>query len=88
MVADLVVGADEAFGDMAWVRTVEEVVADGWLGPVVTAPARRRLGDVALVPFEPVAFVDPAEHTSLHLIGRHGSLTSDEVLVPALCAVT
>ena len=88
MVADLVAGADEAFGDMAWVRTVEEVVADGWLGPVVTATARRRLGDVALVPFEPVAFVDPAEHTSIHLIGRHGSLTSDEVLVPALCAVT
>ena len=86
--ADLVAGAVEAFSDVAWVRSVDEVVADGWLGPVVTGIARRRLGDVALVPFDPVAFVDPAEHTSIHLIGRHGSLTAEEVLVPALCAVT
>jgi len=54
----------------------------------VSGSARRRLGDVAVVPHEPVAIVDPAEHTSIHLIGRHGSLTPDEVLVPALCAVT
>ena len=85
---DLAAGAFEAFSDVAWVRTVDEVVADGWLGPVVTGTARGRLGDVALVPFEPVAFVDPGEHLSIHLIGRHGSLTTDEVLVPALCAVT
>jgi len=85
---DLAAAAGEAFGDVAWVRTVDELVADGWLGPVVTGSARRRLGDVAVVPFEPVAVVDPAEHTSIHLIGRHGSLTADEVLVPALCAVT
>ena len=86
--ADLAAGAVEAFSDVAWIRTVEEVVVDGWLGPVVTGTARRRLGDVALVPFEPVAFVDPVEHISIDLIGRHGSLTTDEVLVPALCAVT
>ena len=86
--ADLAAGAVEAFSDVAWIRTVDEVVVDGWLGPVVTGAARRRLGDVALVPFEPVAFVDPVEHISIDLIGRHGSLTTDEVLVPALCAVT
>jgi len=86
--ADLAVEAGEAFSDVAWVRTADEVVANGWLGPVVTGAARRRLGDVALVPFEPVAFVDPVEHISIHLIGRHGSLTADEVMVPALCAVT
>ncbi|MDG1463776.1 MAG: PglZ domain-containing protein, partial [Acidimicrobiales bacterium] len=85
---DLAAAAAEAFGEVAWVRSVDQVVADGWLGPVVTGSARRRLGDVAVVPHEPVAIVDPAEHTSIHLIGRHGSLTSDEVFVPALCAVT
>jgi hypothetical protein len=85
---DLAGAAAEAFGEVAWVRSVDQVVADGWLGPVVTGSARRRLGDVAVVPHEPVAIVDPAEHTSIHLIGRHGSLTSDEVFVPALCAVT
>lgn len=85
---DLAAAAAESFGEVAWVRSVDQVVADGWLGPVVTGSARRRLGDVAVVPHEPVAIVDPAEHTSIHLIGRHGSLTSDEVFVPALCAVT
>lgn len=85
---DLLAAADEAFGDVAWVRSLEQVVADGWFGPRVTGVARRRLGDVALVPYEPVGFVDTAEHTSIELIGRHGSLTADEVLVPALCAVT
>lgn len=87
-VTDLAAAAAEAFGEVAWVRSVDQVVADGWLGPVVTGSARRRLGDVAVVPYEPVAIVDPAEHVSIHLIGRHGSLTADEVLVPALCAVT
>ena len=86
--SELAAAAGEAFGDMAWVRSVDQVVADGWFGPVVTGSARRRLGDVAVVPHEPVAIVDPAEHASIHLIGRHGSLTADEVLVPALCAVT
>ncbi len=86
--ADLAAAAGEAFADVAWVRTIDEVAADGWLGPVVSGSARRRLGDVAVVPHEPVAIVDPAEHTSIHLIGRHGSLTPDEVLVPALCVVT
>ncbi len=85
---ELAAAASEAFSDVAWVRSVDQVVADGWLGPIVTGSARRRLGDVAVVPHEPVAIVDPAEHTSIHLIGRHGSLTADEVLVPALCAVT
>ena len=85
--ADLVTEARNAFSDVAWVRTLDEVAAAGWLGPVMTGAARQRLGDVAVVPFEPVAIVDPVEHISIHLIGRHGSLTADEVLVPALCAV-
>ena len=85
---DLLAAADEAFRDVAWVRSLDQVVTDGWLGPIVTGVARRRLGDVAVVPYEPVGLIDTAEHTSIELIGRHGSLTSDEVLVPALCAVT
>ena len=78
----------DAFGDMAWVAPVGRVVSDGWLGPLVTEAARRRLGDVALVAHQPVAFVDAAEHTSIHLIGRHGGLTDAELDVPALAVVT
>ena len=41
-----------------------------------------RLGDVALLPFEPIAFMDPADTGENRLASRHGSLTTDEMLVP------
>ncbi len=74
-------------GDTAWVVTREQVVEEGWLGVVVTDAAFNRLGDVALVAREAVAFVEPADGGSLKLIGRHGSLTSAEMLVPLLASV-
>ena len=43
-----------------------------------------RLGDVALVPFVPTAFLDPADTGELRLMARHGSLTADEMLIPLL----
>ena len=46
-----------------------------------------RLGDVALLPHAPIAFVDPADTGENRLYSRHGSLTSDEMLVP-LVALT
>lgn len=48
--------------------------------------AAARLGDVALVPREPVAFVDPADSGPYELIGRHGSLTAEEMLVPLIAS--
>jgi hypothetical protein len=36
---------------------------------------------------EGIGFVDPAEVIPIQLIGRHGSLTPEEMLVPALGAV-
>jgi predicted AlkP superfamily pyrophosphatase or phosphodiesterase len=77
----------DAFGDIAWVRTKEQVVAEGWFGPTVTAAASSRLGDVALVAKGVHAFVDPADTGPYRLIGRHGSLTSAEMRVPLLAAV-
>jgi hypothetical protein len=51
------------------------------------APAvRSRLGDVALVAFEPVSFHDPEDSGPFELICRHGSLTSAEVNVPLVGA--
>ncbi len=41
-----------------------------------------RLGDVALIPHGPIAFIDPADTGESRLQSRHGSLTSDEMLVP------
>ncbi|MXW41628.1 MAG: alkaline phosphatase family protein [Acidimicrobiia bacterium] len=73
------------------VATVEQVLDEGWFGPNVSPQARQRMGDVALVPQEPVAFLVPASKKrsnkkKFELIGRHGSLTSAEVLVPCLGA--
>jgi hypothetical protein len=76
--------AEGAHGNTAWVRSVEQVIDDEWFGPVVTDAARSRLGDVALVAKGQHYFLDPADAPRIELIGRHGSLTSDEMLVPML----
>jgi predicted AlkP superfamily pyrophosphatase or phosphodiesterase len=71
-------------GDDAWVVTREQVISDGWLGPVVTDASASRLGDVALVARRDVAFHDPQDTGPYELVGRHGSLTSAEMRVPLL----
>ncbi|HEY8544204.1 MAG TPA: alkaline phosphatase family protein [Acidimicrobiales bacterium] len=73
-------------GDLAWVVTRDQAVADGWFGPKVQGAALSRLGDVAIVAREDVAFYDPHDTGPYELIGRHGSLTSAEMLVPLLTA--
>lgn len=81
---DLYKAADEAHGDEAWVRTRQQLVDEGWFGGPLTAEVADRLGDVALVAREPVAFLDPADTGETLLAARHGSLTSAEMLVPLL----
>ena len=78
--------ATEHHGADAWVVTRDEIVAGGWFGPVVTEAARSRLGDVALVARTNVAFHDPQDVGPYELVGRHGSLTPAEMLVPLLAA--
>jgi hypothetical protein len=43
-----------------------------------------RLGDVAVAPFEATAILDPADTREQLMVGRHGSLTAAEMLVPLL----
>jgi predicted AlkP superfamily pyrophosphatase or phosphodiesterase len=78
--------AQEQYGDVAWVVTREQVIDQGWFGPLVSPPVAARLGDVALVTHALVAFDDPREGGHMQLICRHGSLTADEMLVPLLAA--
>lgn len=73
-------------GDQAWVRTLAEIEMEGWFGPTLSAAARDRLGDVALVARDDVSFSDPADTGVFQLIGRHGSLTPAEMRVPLLAA--
>lgn len=82
--ADVQAAAAERFGHLAWVRSLDEVVEDGWLGGRPTRAVCARLGDVALVPHAPTAFLDPADTGEQRLVSRHGSLTAAEMLVPLL----
>jgi hypothetical protein len=84
---ELLAAATEHFGRQAWVLSRDQLLDEGWLGPgTVTASIRRRLGDVVLAPHAPVAFVDPALPNEAKLVGAHGSLTADEMLVPLVAA--
>ena len=85
--ADLLAAASAKHEDVAWVVSREQVLDEGWFGPVVSPPVQARLGDVALVAHQPISFDDPADTGPYPLICRHGSLTADEVLVPLLTAI-
>jgi predicted AlkP superfamily pyrophosphatase or phosphodiesterase len=83
-VGDVAATASALYGDVAWVRSREQLIAEDWLGGVPSDAIAARLGDVALVPFAPIAFLDPADTGELRLKARHGSLTEAEMLVPLL----
>lgn len=78
--------AAEAHADTGWVVSRDQTIDEGWFGPTVRDAVRTRLGDVALVARSPVAYHDPLDTGPYHLIGRHGSLTEDEMLVPFIAA--
>ena len=78
--------AREHHSDTAWVVSAEQVLDERWFGSKVLPEVRARLGDVALVAREPVAYDDPTDTGPYELIGRHGSMTSAEVYVPLLVA--
>ena len=71
-----------AYGHEAWVRTYDQVEAEGWFGGALDEVVRARVGDVAIVPHAPIGYLDPADQGDATLICRHGSLTEDEMLVP------
>jgi Type I phosphodiesterase / nucleotide pyrophosphatase len=81
---DVAAMASDLHGDVAWVVTKEQMIGEGWLGGVPSPDVSARLGDVALVPFAPTAFLDPADVGELRLKARHGSLTPAEMHIPLL----
>lgn len=94
--SELLTVATERYGRYGLVAGRQQVLDEEWFGPYVSPEARSRMGDVALVPRDSVAFTEPKppdqnpsgnESKSLfQLIARHGSLTSAEMLVPCLAA--
>ena len=74
-------------GDRMWVGSAEQALDAGLMGPTVTAEARRRVGDVVAIATGPVAVVRrTVEPVFARLLGQHGALTDDELLVPLLRA--
>lgn len=75
-----------AYDDVAWVRTRDEAVADGWFGGQLALRVAARLGDVVVAPHQRIAVLDPGDPGEQWMRCRHGSLTPDEMLVPLLAS--
>lgn len=71
----------DRLGDLAWVRTRDEGIDDGWFGPV-RGPVRGRIGDVLVALRSDWAVMTRAVPRELSLVGMHGSLTRAEMEVP------
>ncbi len=85
--ADVLARWQELLGERMWVGTGTDAVALGLLGPVVTPAARARTGDVVAIATGDVAVVRrQVEPFFSALLGQHGALTADELLVPLLTA--
>jgi predicted AlkP superfamily pyrophosphatase or phosphodiesterase len=75
----------ELIGNRAWIHTRDEAIAAGWFGPVVEPRIRDRIGDIIVAARANFAIVRTQVTPKLsRLIGHHGSLTTDEQLVPLL----
>ncbi len=79
--------AQELYGNQAWVVTLDRMDDEGWFGGPLKPALRARLGDVALIPFQPIAYLDPADGGDVRLVCRHGSLTPDEMFVPLIAGL-
>ncbi len=85
--ADLEAVVGERYATSTWVRSRDRLVDEGLFGGPLGPGLADRLGDVALIPHEPIAFIDPADTGENRLHSRHGSLTAAEMLVPLLALV-
>lgn len=80
--SDLAAMAKERYGETTWVMERDRMIEQGLFGGPVPDAFLNRLGDVALIPHTPIAFIDPADTGENRLESRHGSLTAAEMLVP------
>jgi predicted AlkP superfamily pyrophosphatase or phosphodiesterase len=78
--------ARSAHSSTGWVRTLVELESEGWFGGRLSGDVRSRVGDVALIARDPIAYVHPDDPPST-LVSRHGSVTPAEMLVPLVGAV-
>ncbi|MBA2559561.1 MAG: alkaline phosphatase family protein [Propionibacteriales bacterium] len=86
-VVDVAARWRELLGHNAWVVSRDEAIDEGWFGDV-DALVRPRLGDVMVASRGDSAIVSSTRFPhEARLIGLHGSLSADEMLVPLLVDV-
>lgn len=74
----------QTLGERAEVLTREQAVTRGWFG-AVTEPVLPRLGDVVVAARGDLAMFSSKDFGyEMSLVGLHGSLTPDEMLIPLL----
>jgi hypothetical protein len=86
--ADVIATWREVLGDAARVAERDELVAEGWFGPVPSAHLAR-LGDVIVACRDRYAVLATAHEpdTVTRLVAFHGSWTATEMLVPLLIVI-
>jgi hypothetical protein len=86
--ADVIAAWRAVLGDAARVAERDELVAEGWYGPV-PGEHLARLGDVIVVCRDRHAVLATAHEpdTVARLVAFHGSWTATEMLVPLLTVV-
>jgi hypothetical protein len=83
-VVDVVARWRERLGVHAWVLSRDEAIAEGWFG-AVDSHVRPRLGDVMVASRGNTAVLSSRRFAAeAALVGLHGSLSADEMLVPLL----
>lgn len=83
-VSDLVGAWTEVLAGRGRVVTREQIVDEGWLGPV-SHDIALRLGDVSVVCEEPIAVYDASASAAARaMLGQHGSITSVEREIPVI----
>jgi len=85
--ADVLATWRDLIGERAWVLSADDAIAAGLFGPVVSPTARERIGDLVVIARGGFAVLQRnREPLFSNLIGHHGSLTDQELLVPLLTA--
>jgi Type I phosphodiesterase / nucleotide pyrophosphatase len=83
-VVDVVAAWRECLAANAWVVSRDEAIGEGWFG-AVDSHVRPRLGDVIVASRGNTAVVSTSRFKhEASLVGLHGSLSADEMLVPIL----
>ena len=73
----------DRLGDRAWVATRDDAIEQGWFGPVADE-VRERYGHVLVAMTGNWAVMTRQFPREFDLVGMHGSLTRQEMLVPLL----